>query len=242
MTPGPEQTGDRRVERRKVLANVSIFSDLDDEALDRLLEVTSTRRLKPKEVLIHKGEPGNQLYGVIEGRLKVHAAGKDGKEVVFGFSDPGEVIGEIALLDQNPRSATITAVEPSELLTLDRRDFLPFLARYPKVAIHLAELLAGRVRRLTETTEDAMLLTLPTRLAKKLLALAQSYGKQTPEGTLIDLRLQQQELGDMVGTSRESINKQLRSWAAQGLVAVERSRVTVVDTAGLEAIAHFTFD
>lgn len=236
------EPGARHVERRRVLANVSIFRDLDDRALDALLAVTSTRKLKAREVLFRKGEPGNQLYGVMSGRLKISAANAEGKEVVFSISDPGEVCGEIALLDSEPRSATATALERCELLTLDRRDFVPFLEKYPQVAIHLAQVLASRLRRLSQLTEDAMLLTLPSRLAKKLVSLARSYGVEAADGTLIDLRLQQQELGDMVGTSRESINKQLRAWVADGIVGVERGFITLKDEAKLDEIARYVVD
>ncbi|MEE8582011.1 MAG: Crp/Fnr family transcriptional regulator [Myxococcota bacterium] len=230
------------MDRRKLLANVSIFRDLGDETLDLLLAVTTTKRLEAKQVLFRKGDPGTRLYGVIEGRIKVSSAGADGREMVFGYFDPGEVIGEIALLDSNPRSATVVAMEPSELLSLDRRDFLPFLERHPKLAIHLGEILAARLRRLSETAEDAMFLTLPSRLAKKLLGLATNYGTKTRSGTLIALRLSQQELGELVGTSRESINKQLRTWVQDELLQVERGKITILDWKGLEAFARFTLD
>lgn len=225
-----------------MLANVSIFSSLDERALDALVRVTSTRRLDAGAVLFRKGEPGRQLYGVLSGRLKASASGADGKEIVFNVCDPGEVIGEIALLDSNPRSATIEALEPSELLVLDRRDFLPFLERHPRVAIELAELLAARLRRLSELAEDSVLLALRARLAKKLVSLARRYGRKTPEGTEIDLPFSQQELGEMVGTSRESINKQLRAWSEQGLILSSRGRVTLRDPAALEGLARLAID
>lgn len=237
-----DEAAPRRVERRRLLANVALFSSLDERDLDQLLRATSTRHLDEGEILFRKGDPGRQLYGVVEGRLKIYSSGSDGKEVVFGLSDPGDVTGEIALLDAEPRSATVVALAPTELLTLDRRDFLPFLERHPKVAIRLAELLAERLRRLSELTEDSVLLALRARLAKKLVALARTYGRDTAEGTLIELKLPQQALGDMVGTSRESINKQLRSWTQAGLVKSDRGRVTVCDLEGLEAIAHFAMD
>jgi CRP-like cAMP-binding protein len=179
---------------------------------------------------------------VLSGRLKASAAGADGKEIVFNVCDPGEVIGEIALLDSNPRSATIVALEPSELLVLDRRDFLPFLERHPRVAIELAELLASRLRRLSELAEDSVLLALRARLAKKLVSFAQRYGRTTPDGVEIDLPFSQQELGEMVGTSRESINKQLRAWAEQGLLLSSRGRITLRDAAALEALARLAID
>jgi CRP-like cAMP-binding protein len=234
--------GGRALDRRKLLANVSIFSSLDEKALDALVHATSTRRLDAGEVLFRKGDHGRQLYGVLSGRLKVSAAGADGKEIVFNVCDPGEVIGEIALLDSNPRSATIVALEASELLVLDRRDFLPFLERHPRVAIELAELLAARLRRLSELAEDSVLLALRARLAKKLVALAQRYGQPTKGGVEIDLPLSQQEIGDMVGTSRESINKQLRAWTLDGLLSSQRGRITLRDPAALEALARLAID
>jgi CRP-like cAMP-binding protein len=230
----------RAVDRRKLLAGISIFASLGEADLDRLLTVTTTRRLGPREPLFGKGDPGSALYGVLSGRLKVTSAGTDGKEVVFGLCDPGEVIGEIALLDGSPRSAAVVALEPSELLVLHRRDFLPFLARHPAVAIQLAEVLAARLRRISELTEDTLFLGLPSRLAKKLLALAASYGRATPDGVRIELRLPQHELGELVGTSRESINKQLRAWQRDGLVAAARGTVTLRDPAALQDIARLT--
>jgi len=239
---GAGAAGSRTLDRRRLLANVSIFSSLDERALDALVRATSTRRLDAGEVLFRKGDQGRQLYGVLSGRLKVSAAGGDGKEIVFNVCDPGEVIGEIALLDSNPRSATIVALEPSELLVLDRRDFLPFLERHPRVAIELAELLAARLRRLSEVAEDSVLLALRARLAKKLVGLAARYGQRTPDGIEIDLPLSQQEIGDMVGTSRESINKQLRAWTVEGLIASARGRITLRDPAALEALARLAID
>jgi CRP-like cAMP-binding protein len=230
------------LERRRLLASVSIFSSLDERALDALVRVTTTRRLDAGEVLFRKGDQGRQLYGVLSGRLKASASGADGKEIVFNVCDPGEVIGEIALLDSNPRSATIVALDPSELLVLDRRDLLPFLERHPRVAIGMAELLAARLRRLSELAEDSVLLALRARLAKKLLALARRYGRATPEGVLIDLPLSQQELGDMVGTSRESINKQLRAWAQEGLLVSARGQITLRKPPAMEALARLAID
>ncbi|HEX5067577.1 MAG TPA: Crp/Fnr family transcriptional regulator [Myxococcota bacterium] len=232
----------RPLDRRRLLANLEIFSSLDERSLDALVRATSTRRLGSGEVLFRKGEAGRQLYGVLSGRVKAVASGADGKEIVFNVCDPGEVIGEIALLDSNPRSATIVAIEPSELLVLDRRDFFPFLEKHPRVAIELAELLAARLRRLSELAEDSVLLALRARLAKKLVSLAQRYARKTREGIEIDLPLSQQELGEMVGTSRESINKQLRAWAEQGLIISSKGRITLCDVPGLEALARLAID
>jgi len=222
-----------------MLQRVSIFGSLADHELDDLLAATTTRRLATGEELFRKGDPGNQLYGVLEGRLKVTASGTDGREVVFGYQGPGDVIGEIALIDQHPRSASAIAMEPTQLLTLHRRDLVPFLERHPKVAIQLAAALAAKLRRLSEHTEDALFLTLPSRMAKKLLSLAERYGVEGEQGLTIDIRLPQQELADLVGTTRESVNKQLRAWESEGLVRLERARVTLLRPAALESLASF---
>ena len=143
----------------------------------------------------------------ISGRLKVAAAGEDGKQTLLRIMDPGEVIGEISLLDSQPRSGTVTALDPAELLVIQRRDLIPFLEQHPKTAIKLLRALAERLRSISVQLEDRVFLNLPPRLAKKLLALSETYGQPVARGVRIDLKLKQGELGEMVRTSRESINK-----------------------------------
>ncbi len=228
----------RIVDRRQLLSRITIFEGLSPDELEHLLEITTTRQLRARQVLFRKGDPGKQLFGVMRGRLRVSAADADGKEVVFAFLDPGEVIGEIALLDSNARSATVEAIEPSELLTLHRRDLIPFLEQHPKVAIQLAAVLAGRLRRLDELVEDMAFLTVPGRLAKKLLTLVEVYGRETPDGIRIDRKLPQHELGELVGVTRESINKQLRAWVDRGIVSVDRGFITIHKEHELVSSAH----
>lgn len=225
------------MDRREVLKNVALFQGMSDRELDMLLALTTTKKLKKRAYLFRRGEPGNALFAVLEGRLKATGEGRDGKEMVFSVMDPGEVIGEIALMDQEPRSATVQAVEDVTLLTLHRRDLIPFLERNPKAAIKLAAVLAKRIRNLTELMEDTVFLGLPSRLAKKLLSLADRYGKQTPEGLKIDLKLPQHELGELVGTSRESINKTLRQWTEENLVQFASGYLTIKDRDKLEDLA-----
>lgn len=225
------------MDRREVLKGIPLFQGMSDRELDMLLALTTTKKLKKRAYLFRKGDPGNALFAVLEGRLKATGEGRDGKEMVFSVMDPGEVIGEIALLDQEPRSATVQAVEDVTLLTLHRRDLLPFLERNPKAAIKLAAVLAKRIRNLTELAEDTVFLGLPSRLAKKLLSLADRYGKQTPEGLKIDLKLPQHELGELVGTSRESINKTLRQWGEESLVSFASGYLTIKDRDRLEDLA-----
>ncbi|HEB88290.1 MAG TPA: Crp/Fnr family transcriptional regulator [Deltaproteobacteria bacterium] len=224
------------MDRRELLGSVSIFSSLDDRELDRLLEATTTKRLEPKEVLFRKGDPGNQLYGILSGSLKVSTTGADGRDVMFALMGPGEVIGEIALLDAEERSASAVAVEPTELLTLHRRELIPFLERHPRAAIGLAEVLAATVRRLSERAEDRQTMPLPGRIAKGLLALSERYGKHPIVGGPVEVHLPQQDLADLVGTTRESVNKQLRGWESEGIITIGRGRVVLDRPDALRAI------
>lgn len=224
------------MDRRELLGNVSIFSSLNEKELDLLLQATTTRRLKAKEVLFRKGDPGNQLYGILSGSLKVMTTGTDGKDVMFGLMGPGEVLGEIALLDSEERSATIVGVEATELLTLHRRELIPFLEKNPGAAIGLAGVLAARVRRLSERAEDRQTMPLPGRIAKKLISLSEEYGKHPIVGGPVEVRLPQQDLADLVGTTRESVNKQLRAWEQEGIVELGRGRVVLKNPDALEAV------
>lgn len=224
------------MDRRELLGSVSLFASLEDKQLDLLLRATTTRKLKPKEVLCRKGDPGNQLYGILSGSLKVTATGTDGKDVMFGLMGPGEVIGEIALLDGEERSATVTAIEPTELLTLHRRELIPFLENHPQAAIALASVLAARVRQLSDRAEDRQTMPLPGRIAKRLLSLSEQYGKRPIVGGPVEIRMPQQDLADLVGTTRESVNKQLRAWEQAGIVELGRARVVLKRPESLEAV------
>ena len=226
------------MDRRELLRNVSLFSSLDERELDRLIQATTTRRLASKEVLFRKGDPGNQLFGVLTGSLKVTGVGTDGKDVVFRLMRPGEVVGEIALLDGEPRSATVAAVEATSLVTLHRRDFVPFLEQHPRAAIRLAAVMAERVRRLSERAEDRQTMSLPARLAKRLLALAAEHGVRPVVGGPVEIRLSQQDLADLVGTTRESVNKQLRIWEDGGIVSLVRGRTVLRQPKLLAEIAE----
>lgn len=232
-------SGPVRVDRRRLLQSIAIFEGIAERDLDALVGITTVRRLRPKQVLFRKGDEGRELYGVMSGRLRILGESEEGKEIVFSLMNPGEVIGEISLLDSYPRSATVEAIEACELLMLQRRDLMPFLEKHPAVAISLAAVLAGRVRRLSELMEDTLFLTLPSRLAKKLVGLAQTYGKKTPTGVLIELRLPQHELGELVGATRESINKQIRAWTREGLLRFDQGFITITDVDGLESLARF---
>ena len=206
-----------RDEKRRLIANVALFSALSDKDLDALIAVARTTRLAAREQLFHKGDEGTQVYVVIRGTLKALTTSDEGDDVVFSILGEGEVFGEIALLGRPQRTATVTAITPCELLVIDRRDFLAFLRSHPEAAI---ELLVG-ARRAPQARERAGRghpVPEPAGAARQEArapgAHATASGSTT--GVKIDLKLSQEEWGDLVGATRESINKQLRAWTRPG--------------------------
>lgn len=229
----------RSVDAKSLLASMSIFEGLSGEEVELLLGIARKRELAEGEVLVRKGDPGNQLYGVLEGRLHVTGETETGDEVTFAYMDPGEVIGEIALLDQSPRSATVTALEPTRLLSLHRDEFLALLDSNPQVAVRLAAVLAGRVRKLSTLMEETIFLTLPSRLAMNLVALAQAAQNGEAAGVSLDISLPHTKLAELSGSTPARLAEQLQSWERCGLVTVENGVVTVNGVEGLESLARF---
>ncbi len=224
---------------REFLARHDLLGHLTAEELDRLLAPARVERLDEGRVLFRKGDPGDRLYVVLAGRISIGTTSEDGKEVVFNVLGRGEVFGEIALLDGKARTADATAMAESHLLVLERKDFMPFLESNPGVAARLIAVLCERVRWVSESYEDALFLDLPARLAKRLLLLAESYGEPVDGAAIrIEFPLSQQELAKMAGVSREAVNKLLRAWQTQGLIAHDHSHVTILDAARLKRLVE----
>ncbi|HHH30050.1 MAG TPA: Crp/Fnr family transcriptional regulator [Polyangiaceae bacterium] len=216
-------------DQRSILARASIFEGLEPAQIDALARMAVRKTYRTREIVLRKGDPAMQIYVIAKGRLKAITAGAEGRQAALSIMGPGEVFGEVAVLDGEPRSATITALEPCELIIVNRNEFFYFLERNPSAALRLLQVLARRLRRLSERVEDSTFLDVPGRLAKALVRLAQRYGRDVGDGTRIELKLSQQELGDLVGTTRESVNKQLRAWQSEGLLEQEKGRVILKD-------------
>jgi len=226
------------IDKRAMVAAIPIFSDLAATELDGLLDLAMTRTLRADEMLFERGAEGREFFTIMEGRLKATAEGSDGRELVFSIMETGDVIGEIALFDGEPRSLRVTAIEPSRLLVIHRADFLHFLERHPAIAHKLLAALARRVRSATSLMEDAVFMNVGNRLAKRLVHLAKLYGQHTPRGLRIGIKLSQRELGELIGASRETVNKQLRTWAdADVLDWGEDGQIVIRSPEGLETLA-----
>jgi CRP/FNR family cyclic AMP-dependent transcriptional regulator len=211
-----------------------LFGAIAPELLERLSSYATTRGIPRGDTIFAKGDPGNSLYAVCSGTVKISVPSADGKDAVFNLVGEGEIFGEIALLDGRPRTADATAMTDCELMMIERRDFLDLVRHQPEIALKLMEVLCARLRHTSEQVEDVLFLDLPGRLAKVLLQLTEKAKASDARR----LTITQREIGQMIGMSRESTNKQLRDWEDRGWVRLERGGIVVLKPEALAGIAR----
>jgi len=208
----------------KILSANPLFKNFEPSIIDRIVSRAVIRKIKKGTVLFRKGDIGSTLYAVCAGSVRISVPSEQGQDAIFNVNPSGELFGEIALLDGGPRTADAVAVEDSELMIIDRRDFIPMVRENPDVAMKLIELVCARLRRTSEQVEDIMFLGLPGRLAKALLQLHSQPGV----GPSHAIRVTQRDLSQMIGVSRESVNKLLRDWQRRGWIKLQRGGLIVV--------------
>jgi CRP-like cAMP-binding protein len=228
------QSAERTRDKLSLLRNHPLFSSLPPPVIEHLGAYMKTRRAARGTTIFAKGDPGTGLMGVLSGSVKVSVASADGKDIVLNMFHAGEVFGEIALLDGQPRTADAIAMTDCELVVIERRDFVPFLSSQPEVTLKFIEILCARLRRTSEQVQEVTFLNLPTRLAKTLLQLT---GGETAATRKRKVAITQREISQIIGKSRESTNKQLRAWAKRGWIKLERGGVSVLAAERLAAIA-----
>lgn len=217
----------QRTAWRSILQQIPFFSSLTIAEIDAVLQHATVQRLAPNAHLVTEGQPGSNVYVVLSGRLKVVSGAGSARELILGISGPGELLGELSMLDRQPRSASVIAIEPVRVLTLQRRELIPLLQAHPEAALQMIAALTQQIRQLSASLREQISLPLATRLARKLLHLAEAFGHPTDEGVLIDIHLSQNAIARMLGVSRESINKQLRVYRNNGVLTFRDGFVTV---------------
>lgn len=221
---------------RIVLRHSPLFRDLSDEAFDRVVSLAVQRSFRNGEAVFSQGDPGDALYAVVAGRIRISAGTADGKEIFLNVMEGGDTFGEIALLDGGARTATATAIAPSELVSIRREPLFALLEREPRLALELLRLCGERLRWTSGLVEDAVLLDVPARLAKRLLSLAGLHGEHGPDGTM--LRISQEDLAGFLGVSRQIVNQHLQSWKSKGWVELGRGAVTLRDEPALKEVTR----
>ena len=216
-------------ERVGTLGSSPLFAALDGEAQEALRRSMDEIRLPRGQALFSEGDPGDRLYVVTQGKIKLGRTAPDGRENLLAVLGPGEMFGELSLFDPGPRTATATAVTAATLSALGHHDLQAWLQGRPEVAGGLLAALARRLRRTNEAMADLVFSDVPGRVAKALLDLSRRFGVQTDEGLRVTHDLTQEELAQLVGASRETVNKALADFATRGFLRLEGRAVLILD-------------
>lgn len=211
------------------LPRKGLFVSASDDAIDSLEQLAVTQNLTGGEVLFEQGDDGDTMYVVEAGSLEVSVLCSTGRKLYLELMNPGDFVGEIALLDPGPRTATITAREPTQLLRITRRDLSDACTTDPELGLAVARMAGHRLRAMSQQLHEQVFLPLPARLARKLMHLLQ--------GDERTLRLSQNDLADFIGATREAVSKTLKSWEQQGVIKLGRQKVMVTDLEALRALS-----
>lgn len=218
----------------EILKQSPLFNSLENADLEGLVSSMRVQSLKQGQTLFHKGDEGTALYIVKRGAIKIVLPSKIGDEIIVTIFTVNDFFGEMALLDGEPRSANAVAIEPTEVFVLNRNNFLSFLKSNINAIQSILSSLSKRLRLTDEFLEDTCFLSISARLAKKLVELAESHGKKEENIVSIDLNLTQKELGDMIGATRESTNKELKMLRDRGLISTDGNRIKIHDMVRLK--------
>jgi CRP/FNR family cyclic AMP-dependent transcriptional regulator len=211
---------------RGLLRNVSIFADLDPASVTALERLAEVREFPAGAVIVSQEERGDALFVLVSGKVKVVLYGDSGREIILSiFKSPGDFFGEMSLLDNEPRSATVIADSASRLLVLSRRDFQAHIESHPRTALRVLQELSRRLRRADAVIGNLALLDVYGRLAGKLREMAATDGEEMEDGVLVRQRPTQAEIAAMIGTSRETVSRALSEFARRGWLAMSGKRL-----------------
>jgi len=205
-----------------MLENVPLFSGLPKEALAEIEQHGSVKSYKKNVIVINQGDETYSLYVILSGSVKVFVSGEDGREAVLNHQEAGDYFGDLALIDKQPRVASVMTMEPSKFMIISREDFLTCLSKNPEIAINLIKPMTSRMRMLAKNVSSLALLDVYGRVARILLDQAEEQGD-----VLVTEKLTQQEIADMVGASRAMVSRILKDLKEGGYVSIEKKRITI---------------
>ena len=211
------------------LKKVPLFSELDEEEFHQLANVVREQRYKKHATIVFVDDPGSALYILKDGLVKITIEDQHGDEMILRILYPTDFFGEMSLLDGMPRSATVTAQEPSEVLTISREHFLSIIEQSPKILLKMTAVLSKRLRQANELIHSLAFYDVYGKVARLLLNLAAERGRTTEQGTVIDMRLTQQELAELAGMTRETMARTLRAFQQAGCIRVESGIISILE-------------
>lgn len=218
------------------LQDIPLFQDMSMQQLESISKDVQPRQFGQGDIIFREGDPGQVVYLVQSGQVRIYVNGLDGSETsVILFGRPGDMFGELAVIDGLPRSATAVALDKTLLYTISREGFRLHMQRFPQLALNFMKELTHRVRYNTRQMDSLASLPVSQRLARKLLELAQDYGRIEADNVIIDMTLTQTNLASLIGATRESTNKILRDFRERTLIWFENGRITILDADALRA-------
>ena len=216
-----------------VLSRLPLFAAIDDDAGVALRGAMKREQFARGDIVFDEGDQGDKLYAVIEGKIKIARTAADGRENLQTVCGPGEMFGELSLFDPRPRTAGAVAITDSVLASLSHDALRPWIVQHADVALQLLQALVQRLRRTNDVMADLVFSDVPSRVAKALLGLAERFGQPSPEGIHVVHDLTQEELAQLVGASRETVNKALADFSGRGWIRIESRAVVIKDIEGL---------
>jgi CRP/FNR family transcriptional regulator/CRP/FNR family cyclic AMP-dependent transcriptional regulator len=218
------------------LKAIPLFAGLSETQLSALRQNLIRRHFRQGEAIFQQGDPGQMLYIIESGQVRIYLQDEEGQETSVIVYGPGEIFGELAVIDGLPRSASAVAMEDTVVHTLNRDSFREHMRSSPQLGLNFMKTLSVRVRYSTQQVSSLTLLDVPGRLARKLLELAQQHGAVEPEGVRINLTLTQSDLAGLIGTTRESINKTLGVFRRQRFILMEQGHIIIIDPDALREL------
>jgi CRP/FNR family transcriptional regulator, cyclic AMP receptor protein len=219
---------------KQALKKVPLFANLSEKEFDLLDSVSSSKSYDKNQMIIHKSDEGDTFFSIITGKVKVVLTDVEGKEYIVGILKSMEFFGELALLDGEPRSATVVALEPTEVVVIRREDFLKQITRNPELCIKIVGVLGARLRKANQQIESLAFLDVCGRLARMLLGLAETQeSARTGEGIVVDIDYSRTELANLVGTTRETLTRALKTLENMGYILLKKNKLIITDETGL---------
>ena len=215
------------IDHRQILEDHYLFSTLPSSEIDKIMSISLIRQYPKNSTIFVRLDEGDRLFAILRGRVKISVFSDEGREVVLALLSAGSFFGEIAALDGSSRTGDASVLEDSDILSIGRKDLMPVLERNPEIYMKIIRILCERLRATNETVEDSVFLTIPARLAKTVAKLSSTYGEPYGESIRIRSRISQQELANIIGTSREVVNRYLRQLQQQEVIRIEKGHIII---------------
>ena len=210
------------------LQRINLFKEIPADDMEELASVTRMEMAKKKETIFLPGESSQQVYLLKTGRVKISRISEEGRELTLALLEPGEIFGELEILEGSVRDTIAEAMEESQLCVIQKEQFLSLIRKKPELSFRLTKLIGLRLRRIESRVEDLVFRDVPSRLAHLLIQLSEDYGKAMPEGVLLNIKITHQEMANLIGSIRETVSATLGEFKKEGLIAFDSRKIIIL--------------